>query len=86
MSANITLYTTPYCPYCVRAKQLLDTKQVSYTDIDVSRDSAKRKDMEKKSGQRTVPQIWINDQHIGGCDDLYTLEYKGKLDELLSSN
>lgn len=85
MSANITIYTTPYCPFCVRAKYLLDNKQVDYTDIDVSRDLQKRKEMEQKSGRRTVPQIWINGQHIGGSDDLQALEQKGQLDKLLKN-
>ncbi len=84
MSAKVVIYTTPWCPYCTRAKQLLEHKGAEFKEIDVSRDAEKRKEMEKKSRRRTVPQIWINEQHIGGCDDLYALERQGKLTPLLS--
>lgn len=84
MSAKVVIYTTPWCPYCIRAKQLLDQKGAKFKEIDVSRDAEKRKEMEKKSRRRTVPQIWINEQHVGGCDDLYALERQGKLTPLLS--
>ncbi|MEL0630208.1 glutaredoxin 3 [Psychromonas aquatilis] len=81
--ATITMYTTPYCPYCQRAKQLLDHKQVSYEEIDVS-DRSLRPNMTKITGGTTVPQIIINGTPIGGCDELYALERAEKLDELLS--
>jgi glutaredoxin 3 len=81
----ITIYTTPICPYCSMAKRLLGQKQAAYTEIDVSGDAAKRKAMVAKAGGRyTVPQIWIGDTHIGGCDDLYALEQGGELDALLA--
>jgi len=81
--ATVIIYTTGYCPYCFRAKQLLDSKQVSYQEIRVDDDHAKREEMVNKSGRRTVPQIFIDGQHIGGCDDLYALEDEGKLDNFL---
>jgi glutaredoxin 3 len=83
---KVTIYTTPICPYCVRAKHLLKKKGVSYDEIDVFMDSDARQDMETKSGgQRTVPQIFVGDDHVGGCDDLYALESEGRLDPLLSA-
>lgn len=81
--ADVVLYTTPWCPYCVRAKHLLKSKGVAFTDIDVSGNPALRQDMEQRSGRHTVPQIWIGTTHVGGCDDLYALERQGKLDALL---
>ena len=82
MSAKITIYTTDYCPYCVRAKSLLQRKQAQFEEIPVTPDM--REDLVKKSnGMRTVPQIFINDQHIGGYDDLAALDNAGKLDALL---
>ena len=83
MHAPVKLYSTPYCPYCIRAKQLLDHKQVSYTDIDVDGNAELRNEMMVLSGRHTVPQIWIGDQHVGGYDDLALLERQGRLDELL---
>ena len=81
----VTIYTTPICPYCVRAKSLLGKKGVSYDEIDVMMDMKAREEMLAKSGgARTVPQIFIGDTHVGGCDDLYALERDGKLDPLLS--
>lgn len=81
--ADVVLYTTPWCPYCLRAKHLLKSKGVTFTDIDVSGNPALRQDMEQRSGRHTVPQIWIGSTHVGGCDDLYALERQGKLDALL---
>ncbi|TEW53541.1 glutaredoxin 3 [Psychromonas sp. RZ22] len=80
---TITIYTTSYCPYCVRAKQLLDNKQVAYQEIDVS-DRSLRSKMTELTGGTTVPQIVINGQATGGCDELYALERAGELDKLLS--
>ncbi len=80
--ADVLIYTTGYCPYCVRARQLLDKKHVSYTDIRVDDEPNKRQEMIAKSGRQTVPQIFINGQHIGGCDDMYALEEQGQLDKL----
>jgi len=82
-TANVTIYTTAYCPYCVRAKMLLDKKGVSYEEIAVDRQPDKRIEMEMKSGGTSVPQIFINGKHIGGCDDMYELEMDKELDALL---
>jgi glutaredoxin 3 len=82
---EIDIYTTRVCPYCVRAKQLFKRKGVAYTEIDVSSDEALRNAMvERAGGRRTVPQIFINGHHVGGCDDLYDLDRKGGLDPLLA--
>jgi glutaredoxin 3 len=81
--ANVILYTTTWCPYCIRAKRLLDKKDVSYTDINVSKGDARAKMIALTNGT-TVPQILINDHPIGGCDELFALERSGKLDKLLS--
>ncbi|GHD15449.1 glutaredoxin 3 [Halioglobus japonicus] len=83
MSNAVTLYTTRFCPYCIRARFLLDSKNVEYTDIGVDANPELRREMMEKSGRRTVPQIWIGDRHVGGYDDLALLERQGKLDELL---
>jgi glutaredoxin 3 len=81
----VTIYTTNSCPYCRRAKALLAKKGVAFEEIDVTWDDARRAEMTVKAGGRTsVPQIWIGAQHIGGCDDLYELEYEHKLDALLA--
>ncbi len=81
---KIEIYTTQICPYCVRAKALLDRKGAPYTEIRVDMDDeARTKMMERSSGRRTVPQIFIGDYHVGGCDDLHELEKDGKLDQLL---
>jgi glutaredoxin 3 len=82
--ATVTIYTTPWCPYCIRAKQLLDNKQVEYTDIDVSATDERAKMMELTGG-RTVPQLLINNKATGGCDELYALERSGELDKLLNA-
>lgn len=82
--ANVVVYSMQNCPFCVRAKQLLDSKGVEYTELDVDKDEATWEEMIAKSHRRTVPQIFINDQHVGGCDDLYALHRAGKLDQLLT--
>jgi glutaredoxin 3 len=83
---NITIYTTPSCPYCHRAKGLLKRKNASFTEIDVSGDHAKREAMmQHANGRRTVPQIFIGATHVGGSDDLQALESAGKLDALLAA-
>ncbi|HEY1709697.1 MAG TPA: glutaredoxin 3 [Rhizomicrobium sp.] len=82
--APIKIYTTPICPYCVRAKALLKKKGAPYEEIDVFMDPDRREEMETVSKRRTVPQIFIGDRHVGGCDDLYALEQQGKLDPLLA--
>lgn len=84
--AQIEIYTTFMCPYCARAKALLEKKGQNYNEIDISYDAAKREEMTQKAGgRRTVPQIWINGTHVGGCDDLYALDREGKLDPLLAA-
>ena len=83
----VEIYTTNSCPHCVRAKNLLTEKSVSFYEIDVSNNEALREKMvAKANGRRTVPQIFIDGQHIGGCYDLYGLEGQGKLDILLNKN
>jgi glutaredoxin 3 len=83
--SKIKIYTTPICPYCVRAKSLLKKKGAQYDEVDVFMDSDARREMEAKAnGARTVPQIFIGEKHVGGCDDLYALESQGKLDPLLA--
>lgn len=81
----VRIYTTPICPYCVRAKSLLAKKGVAVEEVDVFMDAAARDEMLAKSGgARTVPQIFIGDTHVGGCDELYALEKAGELDPLLA--
>ena len=82
---DVVIYSTQVCPYCVRAKQLFQRKGISYREIDVSFDQAERMALVARTKQRTVPQIFINDQHIGGCDELYALERNGQLDPLLQA-
>jgi glutaredoxin 3 len=84
--ARIEIYTSAFCGYCARAKRLLSDKGQSFDEIDVTMDPVRRDEMMKRSaGGRTVPQIFINDQHIGGCDDLHALDAAGKLDPLLAA-
>ena len=84
--ANITIYTKSTCPFCVRAKSLLQEKGASnYEEIDITgNDDLRSKMIERANGSYTVPQIFINDYHVGGCDDLYALEEKGELTKLLA--
>jgi glutaredoxin 3 len=82
---SVRMYTTPICPYCVRAKSLLKKKGVEVEEVDVLMDIEARQEMESRTGgARSVPQIFIGDTHVGGCDELYALEKDGKLDPLLS--
>ncbi len=82
---QITVYSTTVCPYCVRAKMLLDKKGATYEEINLTNEPHRRDEMLAKSGgKRTVPQIFIGDRHVGGCDDLYELELEGELDPLLA--
>lgn len=83
--AKVVIYTTRTCPYCVRAKQLLRTKAVAFDDIDVGNAPEIRAELINRTGQRTVPQIFINEQSIGGCDELFALERSGQLDTLLQA-
>jgi glutaredoxin 3 len=82
---RVRIYTTPICPYCVRAKALLKKKGAEVEEIDVFRDVDARIEMEAKSqGRKTVPQIFVGETHVGGCDDLYALDQAGGLDPLLT--
>lgn len=81
--AKVIIYSTKYCPYCVRAKDLLTRKGIAFKEIMIDEDSEKREEMVQKSGRMTVPQIFINNKPIGGFDDLYALQKKGQLDQLL---
>lgn len=83
---KVTIYSTKICPYCVRAKMLLQHKHIPFEEIDISNDEPMRTHMVEQSGGRSsVPQIFIGDHHIGGFDDLYALNQQGKLDALLAS-
>jgi glutaredoxin 3 len=79
----VVIYSSDYCPYCVRAKQLLERKGVAYQERCVDGNAPLRSEMTRLAGRSSVPQIWIGDTHVGGCDDLYALERQGKLDALL---
>ncbi|QKJ89041.1 Glutaredoxin [Paramixta manurensis] len=81
--ANVEIYTKATCPFCHRAKALLSQKGVAYQEIPIDGDADKREEMIKRSGRTTVPQIFIDAQHIGGCDDLYALDGRDGLDPLL---
>ncbi|WP_028669338.1 glutaredoxin 3 [Saccharospirillum impatiens] len=83
-ASPVTLYTTAWCPFCVRAKQLLDHKGSTYREIRVDGQPELRQEMMQLSGQHTVPQIWVGQHHIGGCDELYALERAGRLDTMLA--
>ena len=81
---NIDIYTTSYCPFCIRAKKLLANKKVEFNEIDLSENPDKFEEMLSKSkGARTVPQIFVNDTHIGDCDYIHELDNQGKLDKIL---
>ncbi|MBW4580877.1 MAG: glutaredoxin 3 [Tildeniella nuda ZEHNDER 1965/U140] len=85
INASVEIYTWQTCPFCIRAKLLLWWKGVRFTDYKIDGDDAARTKMaERANGRRSVPQIFINQQHIGGCDDLYQLDQKGQLDLLLA--
>ena len=82
--ANIVIYTKATCPYCAKAKKLLIQKGQKFNEIDITGDDTLRSQMiEKANGRHTVPQIFINDEHIGGCDDLHALDDAGELDKKL---
>lgn len=80
---RVVMYATDWCPYCRRARQLLDAKQVAYQEIDVEMSPEARAEMQRRSGRTSVPQIFVGDVHVGGCDDLHALEARGGLDPLL---
>ena len=82
--ADILIYTKNYCPYCQDAKALLQKKGVAFTEVDLEKQPGRRQEMiDKANGRTTVPQIFINSTHVGGCDDLYALERQGKLEPML---
>ncbi|WP_119461305.1 glutaredoxin 3 [Rhodospirillaceae bacterium SYSU D60014] len=84
--ASVEIYSTQFCGYCMRAKRLLSTKDVAVTDYDVFAEPSRRQEMVARSGGRTsVPQIFINGTHIGGCDELYALERSGRLASMLEA-
>ena len=83
--AKVTIYTRPFCPYCSRALALLNEKGADFTEIEAGMNPALRQEMMQRSGRNTVPQIFVGDQHIGGCDDMMALEEQGKLDALLAA-
>lgn len=85
MRKHVTLYTTPFCPFCIRAIKKLKEKEVDFTNIDVSKDRELFKKISLQTGWDTVPQIFIGETFIGGCDDLHALDAAGKLDELLEA-
>ncbi|MBW4666900.1 MAG: glutaredoxin 3 [Cyanomargarita calcarea GSE-NOS-MK-12-04C] len=87
MAAKVEIYTWRTCPFCIRAKSLLTRKGVEFTEYSVDGDEAARDKMaDRANGRRSVPQIFINDLHIGGCDDIHALDQYGKLDELLAQS
>jgi glutaredoxin 3 len=83
MSARVVVYTTPFCGYCAAAKRLLEAKGVDFSEIDVMFSAERRAEMKQRSGRGTVPQIFIDDAHVGGFDDLSALDSSGRLDGLL---
>ena len=84
--AKVVIYTAPYCPYCLMAKRLLTQKGAAFEDIDVAGKPELRNELRLKAGGRTtVPQIWIGDVHVGGCNELYALDQDGRLDALLAA-
>ncbi|MBF7687836.1 glutaredoxin 3 [Acinetobacter sp. EC24] len=85
MMSNVVIYSTTVCPYCVRAKQLLQRKGIEYKEVNLSNEAPEvRTELMQRTNHRTVPQIFINDQFIGGFDQLYALEREGKLDDLVA--
>lgn len=81
----VVIYSSDWCPYCIRAKQLLTSKGVNFNEIRVDGQPDVRAEMTRKAGRTSVPQIWIGDTHVGGCDELHALERSGKLDALLQA-
>ncbi len=84
MTAKVEIYTWKTCPFCIRAKELLRSKGIQFTEYSIDGDELARNEMAKRAnGRRSLPQIFINDQHIGGCDDIYQLNAQKQLDALL---
>ncbi|MEM7410097.1 MAG: glutaredoxin 3 [Myxococcota bacterium] len=85
--AKIQVYATSWCPYCNRAKALLESKGVTWDEVDLDEEPGRRQEMIERTGGRTsVPQIWIDGDHVGGCDELMALDAAGRLDALLQGN
>lgn len=84
VNSDVVMYSTRFCPYCIRARALFATKNMQYCEIDVGQNPAFRQAMMEKSGRRTVPQIWIGKRHIGGCDELMALDQAKQLAPLLA--
>ena len=82
---HVVVYSTPYCPYCMAARRLLTIKGIPYTEYNLDQQPDKRAEMQQRSGRHTVPQIFINEHHVGGFDELNALEQSGELDSLLTS-
>ena len=82
--AHVTIYTKPYCPFCMRALSLLKDKGADFTEIEAAGDPAKRQEMIQRSGRTTYPQIFVGEKHVGGCDDIMALDRAGGLDPLLA--
>ena len=86
MAPKVEMYTWRTCPFCIRAKDLLRRKGVDFVEYSIDGDEAARAQMARRAnGRRSVPQIFINERHVGGCDDLHELDYQGKLDQMLAS-
>ena len=83
MATPVTVYSTRFCPYCIAARRLLEGKGVAYREIAVDGDADLRAEMTARAGRRTVPQIWIGDEHVGGFDELAALDRAGRLDGML---
>jgi len=83
--SQVVVYSSDYCPYCMRAKSLLGSKKIAFDEIKVDGKPQVRAEMAQKAGRTSVPQIWIGDRNVGGCDDLFALERAGKLDALLEA-
>ena len=83
VSVDVIIYTTRFCPYCIRAKQVLDAKGIEYNEIKVDSRPDLRAEMRQKSGRHTVPQIWIGATHVGGFDDLWAVDRSGELDQIV---
>jgi glutaredoxin 3 len=82
--AHVFMYTQSYCPFCERARSLLQSKGIDWDEVDLADEPARRAEMIERSGRETVPQIWIDDAHVGGCEELVALEARGELDTMLA--
>lgn len=81
--SEVVMYSSRFCPYCIRARMLLESKNISFTEVRVDEQTEQRSVMEQRSQRSSVPQIFIDDYHVGGCDDLFALESQGELDQKL---